>query len=116
MKVERVGNLNYPEVARQNKLYGSLILTVFIRADGSVETLPAKARCLQVVPDWLWQREPPIRVRKTVLDSFIELTIPISHRCFPNFLSPELKHDLLVRVGVQALACRIPYSTLYRRQ
>ena len=37
MKVERVGNLNYPEVARQNRLYGSLILTVFIRADGSVE-------------------------------------------------------------------------------
>jgi periplasmic protein TonB len=37
MKVERVGNLNYPEAARQKKLYGSLILTVFIRADGSVE-------------------------------------------------------------------------------
>jgi protein TonB len=37
LKVERVGNLNYPEVARRNKLYGSLILTVFIRADGSVE-------------------------------------------------------------------------------
>ena len=37
MKVERIGNLNYPLAARQNKLYGSLILTVFIRADGSVE-------------------------------------------------------------------------------
>jgi periplasmic protein TonB len=37
MKVERVGNLNYPEAARQNKLYGNLILTVFIRADGSIE-------------------------------------------------------------------------------
>jgi protein TonB len=37
LKVERVGNLNYPEAARQLKLYGNLILTVSIRADGSVE-------------------------------------------------------------------------------
>ena len=37
LKVERIGNMNYPEAARQNKLYGSLVLTVFIRADGSVE-------------------------------------------------------------------------------
>lgn len=38
-------------------------------------TLPAKARTLQVIPDWLWPRKPPIRARKTVPDSFIELTI-----------------------------------------
>ena len=38
-------------------------------------TLPAKARCLQVLPDWLWPRDPPIRSRKAVADSFIELTI-----------------------------------------
>jgi 23S rRNA pseudouridine2457 synthase len=38
-------------------------------------TLPAKARTLQAVPDWLWPRDPPIRVRKSVPDSFIELTI-----------------------------------------
>jgi protein TonB len=37
MKVEQIGNLNYPAAARQKKLYGSLILTVFIRSDGSVE-------------------------------------------------------------------------------
>ena len=35
-KVERVGTLNYPEAAR-GKLYGSLLLSVTIRADGSVE-------------------------------------------------------------------------------
>ena len=37
LKVERVGNRNYPEAARSRKLYGSLLLTVSIRADGSVE-------------------------------------------------------------------------------
>ena len=35
-KVERVGNLNYPESAR-GKLYGNLVLTVAIRNDGSLE-------------------------------------------------------------------------------
>jgi protein TonB len=35
MKIERVGTLNYPEAAR-GKLYGSLVLTVSIGADGSV--------------------------------------------------------------------------------
>ncbi|MDP3538471.1 MAG: TonB family protein [Azonexus sp.] len=34
-KIERVGTLNYPEAAR-GKLYGSLVLTVSINADGSV--------------------------------------------------------------------------------
>ena len=39
MKVERIGNLNYPEAARENKLYGSLVLTVAIRADGSIDSV-----------------------------------------------------------------------------
>lgn len=37
IKVERVGNLNYPDEARQKKLYGSLRLTVHIKSDGTVE-------------------------------------------------------------------------------
>jgi periplasmic protein TonB len=36
-KVERVGNINYPEEARARELQGSLVLTVAIRRDGSVE-------------------------------------------------------------------------------
>jgi protein TonB len=36
-KVERVGTLNYPQAARDQKIYGSLKMTVSIRADGSVE-------------------------------------------------------------------------------
>lgn len=39
VKVERVGNLNYPERARRQKIYGSLQLTVSIKADGSVESI-----------------------------------------------------------------------------
>lgn len=39
IKVERIGNLNYPEEARKGKLYGSLQLTVGIRSDGSLESI-----------------------------------------------------------------------------
>jgi protein TonB len=39
LKVERVGNLNYPEAARREGLYGSLVLTVNINADGSLESV-----------------------------------------------------------------------------
>jgi len=35
-KVERVGNLNYPDSAR-GRLYGSLVITVVIRSDGTLE-------------------------------------------------------------------------------
>jgi len=38
-KIERVGNLNYPDEARRQKLYGSLQLTVSIRRDGRVESI-----------------------------------------------------------------------------
>ena len=37
-------------------------------------TLPAKAKAV-AEPDWLWPRTPPIRVRKSVPDGWIELTI-----------------------------------------
>jgi len=38
-KVEKVGNLNYPEAAKTQKLYGKLRMTVSIRADGTIESL-----------------------------------------------------------------------------
>lgn len=37
IKVEKVGNLNYPDEARRNRIYGSLALTVSIKANGEVE-------------------------------------------------------------------------------
>lgn len=39
LKIERVGNLNYPEEARRNGIYGSLILSVEINADGSLKNI-----------------------------------------------------------------------------
>ncbi len=36
-RVERVGNLNYPDEARRRKLAGTLVISVAIRRDGSVE-------------------------------------------------------------------------------
>ncbi|MCX7626849.1 MAG: TonB family protein [Methylophilaceae bacterium] len=38
-KVEKIGNLNYPEEARAKKIYGQLRMTVSIRADGTVEDI-----------------------------------------------------------------------------
>lgn len=38
-KVERVGNVNYPEAARRQGIYGSLKLTVSIYADGRIEAV-----------------------------------------------------------------------------
>ena len=39
LKIERVGNMNYPQEAKARKLYGSLQLTVAIKADGEVESV-----------------------------------------------------------------------------
>ncbi len=39
IKVERIGNLNYPEEARRKQLYGKLQLSVSIRADGNLESI-----------------------------------------------------------------------------
>ncbi len=39
LKVERIGNLNYPEEAKKRKLYGHLVLTVALRPDGSLENI-----------------------------------------------------------------------------
>lgn len=38
-KVEKIGNLNYPEAARDLKLYGQLQMTVSIKPDGSIDSI-----------------------------------------------------------------------------
>jgi protein TonB len=39
IKVERIGNMNYPEEARRKQIYGKLQLSVSIKANGSVENI-----------------------------------------------------------------------------
>jgi len=41
-KVERVGNLNYPDAARKRKLSGSLILDVALNNDGSINQITVR--------------------------------------------------------------------------
>jgi protein TonB len=36
-RIEKVGTQNFPDEARRNKIFGSLVMTVHIKADGSVE-------------------------------------------------------------------------------
>lgn len=36
-KIERVGETNYPQAARDQRIYGSLVVTVSIKSDGSLE-------------------------------------------------------------------------------
>jgi periplasmic protein TonB len=36
-KIERIGELNYPQAAREQRIYGSLVATVSIKANGSLE-------------------------------------------------------------------------------
>ena len=56
IKVERIGTLNYPEMARQKKIYGSLQLTVEIRADGNVESVEVTRSSGQPILDAAAQR------------------------------------------------------------
>ena len=37
-RVERIGNLNYPDEARRDQLHGQLVLTVAINRDGSIKS------------------------------------------------------------------------------
>jgi protein TonB len=41
-KVEKIGNLNYPDEAKRNRLYGNLLMHVAVRADGSIERIQVR--------------------------------------------------------------------------
>ena len=50
-KIQRVGDLNYPQAAREQRLHGSLVVTVAIRSDGSVERVEVNRPSGQSVLD-----------------------------------------------------------------
>jgi len=56
-----------PDESAQKKLTDGVKLK-----DG--QTLPAQVRLIQA-PDWLWERQPPVRFRKTVPDHWLEIRI-----------------------------------------
>ena len=51
IKVERIGNLNYPEQARRQHIFGKLQLSVSINKDGSVESIDVSRSSGQPILD-----------------------------------------------------------------
>jgi len=74
LKVERIGNLNYPAAAREQHLYGSLLLTVSIRSDGSVENIEVN-------------RSSGSRILDAAAVKIVEMSAPFAQ--FP----PDIKRD-----------------------
>jgi periplasmic protein TonB len=74
LKIERIGNLNYPEAARAQKLYGSLVLTVSIRSDGSLENVEVNHKSAH-------------RILDAAAVKIVEMSAPYSP--FP----PDIKRD-----------------------
>ncbi len=50
-KIEKVGTENFPEAAKQKKLYGKLQLTVGIKSDGSIESIEINTKSGHAILD-----------------------------------------------------------------
>jgi len=74
-KIERVGNLNYPEEARRRHLTGNLLLDVALNADGSIHQISVRRSSGQKILD-----EAAIHI--------VELSAPFAP------LPPEIRQDL----------------------
>jgi len=74
LRIERVGNLNYPAAAREQHLYGNLLLTVSIKSDGSVEGIEVN-------------RSSGSRILDAAAVKIVEMSAPFAP--FP----PDIKRD-----------------------
>ncbi len=73
-KVEKIGNLNYPEAAKDLKLYGQLQMTVSINADGTIENV-------------VINRSSGHKVLDEAAKHIVELAAPYAH--FPEDVRKE---------------------------
>ena len=74
LKVERVGNLNYPDEARRKRLSGALLLDVALNADGTINAITLRRSSGHKVLD-----DAAIRI--------VELAAPYSE--FPAAIASE---------------------------
>ncbi len=80
--VERVGNLNYPEIAKQQRLEGTLVLDVAIKSNGEID----KVRILQ---------SSAIKVLDDAAERIVHIASPFDR--FPEQIQKELDILHIVR-------------------
>jgi len=78
-KVERVGNLNYPEEVRRLKLIGDLVMTVGINLDGSVESIDIQRSSGKPQLDQAATRIVRLAGPYSPLPSHINATVDVLH-------------------------------------
>lgn len=78
-KVERVGNLNYPEEVRKMKLTGDLVMTVGINVDGSVESIDIQRSSGKPQLDQAATRIVRLAGPYSPLPEYINATVDVLH-------------------------------------